>query len=111
MVNITDLCTNCVQIITNPICPLCLSNHILEWLRDKNIPKEKFREIERLFIKLITKAEETPSDITCIICGCKKVNLCLHCFTLKAEIIIEENINSNITQEFEEDFNTILWRI
>ena len=105
------LCTQCAYVITNPICPRCFSRHVLYWLRDKKTSSKEIKQILKQLKQLIKKADETPSNINCIICGSKKVNLCLHCFTFKAEKIIENNTNPTITQEFEEDFNTILWRI
>ena len=111
MVEVIDLCTDCVQVITNPICPVCFSNHVTSWLRDKDLPKEKIIKIEKNLIKLIISAEDTPSNINCIICGSKRVNLCIYCFTLKATRILEKSIEEKTFNEFKEDFDTSIWRI
>jgi|TARA_Y100000310_G_scaffold149697_1_gene149029 hypothetical protein len=111
MVKVTNLCTNCVQVITNPICPYCFSKQVITWLRDKNISSYKMSNIKRYLRKLIIQAEETPSNIRCIVCGSKRVNLCIHCFINEATRIIGNNTNKEVIDSFNEDFNTIIWRI
>lgn len=111
MVKITDLCTSCVQIITNPICPYCFSKQVVMWLRDKKLSPQKIARIKNLLRHLVKEAEENPSDINCIICGSKRVNLCMHCFTLMAKKIVEQNTEEHISHEFGEEFDTIIWRI
>jgi len=111
MVRVMDLCTNCVQVITNPICPYCFSKQVLNWLRDKDVPSYRLSNIKRYLKALIIEAEETPSNIRCIICGSKRVNLCMHCFTNKASKIVERNADNEVMNDFYEDFNTIIWRI
>jgi hypothetical protein len=111
MVKITSLCTDCVQVITNPLCPYCFSRQVLTWIRDKNLPAYKVRKMGRYLKKLVAEAEETPSDIMCITCDSKRVNLCTHCFTNKALRMIEKNSNEKVTEDFIEDFSTVIWRI
>jgi len=111
MVKVIDLCTDCVQVITNPICPHCFSRQVLFWLRDKNLPESKMKKIKRFLKRLYKEAEETPSNTRCIICGNNEVNLCLHCFTNKAYSIVEKNTDKKTTEDFDEDFNTAIWRI
>lgn len=111
MVKITSLCTDCVQIITNPICPNCFSKQVIAWLRDKKVSEEKMKKMQELFRKLIMNTEEAPSDIRCILCDCKKVNLCVYCFTNRAYRILDQNTSEKTKGEFKEDFNTKIWRI
>ena len=112
MVKVTSLCANCVQIMTNPICPSCFVKHINYWLRDRNLTEKEARDILIGLRKVIKDAEESPTDIPCIVCGKTKVNLCTHCFTNKATLVIENNIkNKQMLEDFTEDFNTIIWRI
>ena len=111
MVKVIDLCTDCVQVITNPICPNCFSRQVLSWLRDKNLPENKMKKIRQFLKILVREAGETPSDTKCIICGNKKVNLCLYCFTNKAARIVERNTNEEVIESFNEDFDSIIWRI
>lgn len=111
MVKTTSLCTNCVQIMTNPICPSCFVRHINYWLRDKNLTKKEMQDTLIGLSNVIKDAEESLSDISCIVCEDTKVNLCTHCFTTKAERVLETNLQQGILQEFAEDFETIIWRI
>jgi len=111
MVKVTDLCTGCVQIITNPICPYCFSRQVVIWLRDKKISRHQMSNIKRYLKRLVIEAEETPSNIRCIICGSKRVNLCTHCFTNSASKIVGKNTDEILIKEFDSDFNTIIWRI
>lgn len=112
MVQVTSLCTNCVQVMTNPICPSCFTRHVHYWLRDKNLSQKDMKEITIAMKNLIKEAEESPADTSCIVCGERKVNLCTFCFTNKAKKVMEKTLRSiEVLDEFEEDFNTIIWRI
>jgi len=112
MVKITSLCTGCVQPVTNPICPFCFSRHVTVWLRDKRLPGYKVSNIKKHLKRMVQEAEETPSDIKCIICMSKKVNLCTYCFILKATRIITKNLGEGkLLTQFNEDFNTEIWRV
>ena len=111
MVKTNDFCMNCVQVITNPICPYCFSKHVVLWLRDKNISAGKMANIRKYLRAFVLQAEEIPANTRCIICGSKRVNLCLHCFTHNMIRILKANIVKEIVGEFEEDFETIIWRV
>ena len=112
MVEVTCLCTDCVQVMANPICPICFAKHINYWLRDKNLSQKDLTEIIAMLKDVVNEAEESPADISCIVCGEKKVNICTFCFTNKAKRILEKRLRNNeVMSEFEEDFNTIIWRI
>ncbi len=111
MVKVTSLCTNCVQVMTNPICPACFSRHISYWLKDKNLGQKQIANIMAGLLKVIKDAEESPADTSCIVCGAKRVNLCTYCFTNKARLVLEQNLNTETINEFDEDFETIIWRV
>ena len=113
MVNVTCLCTNCLQVMTNPICPNCFARHINYWLRDRNLSQKEIKEIIAMLRQVIIEAEESPAEISCIVCGEKKVNICTYCFTNKARKILEKSLRNKeeVLNEFEEDFNTIIWRV
>jgi len=84
---------------------------VITWLRDKNLPSYKMSGIKKYLRTLIIEAEETPSNIRCIVCGSKRVNLCIHCFTNKAARIVERNTSQDIINNFNHDFDTIIWRV
>lgn len=108
---VIDLCTDCVQVITNPICPYCFSRQVITWMRDKNLPEHKMRLIRKYLKKLVMESELVPSDTGCIICGAKRVNLCIYCFTRKASRIIGKSTQKSIAKNFDEDFSTEIWRV
>ena len=110
MVIVIDLCFNCAQIMTNPICPECWSRHVLAWLNDKNLPEDKERKIKKEFKILIMYANETHSNTRCILCGKKQVSLCTYCFTNKATKILEKTTGPEIIENFERDFDTQILR-
>lgn len=107
----TPLCTSCVQIMTNPICPSCFVRHVNYWLRDRPISQKQAEQVLVGLLNVVKEAEESPADMSCIVCGDEKVNLCTHCFTTKAGKVLEKNLREDLLLEFEEDFNTIIWRI
>jgi len=81
-------------------------------MRDKNLTLKEVKEILAELESVIKEASETPSDTSCIVCGENKVNLCTYCFTNKAKRILDRSLRSTeVLNEFEEDFNTIIWRI
>lgn len=112
MTETNDLCDQCVQILTNPICPYCFTQHVLYWLRDKNLPNKKMLKIMRELAEVVKDSQESHANTKCIMCGTGKVNLCTYCFTNKATRILENNIEDDQQlDEFKEDFETIIWRI
>jgi len=112
MVKVTSMCTSCVQAVTNPLCPYCFTKQVMLWLRDKKIERYQMHLIKQGFKKLLNESEETPSDVHCILCGSYKVNLCTYCFTNKALRILEKVLKEGqVLEDFEDDFNTVIWRI
>jgi len=104
------LCQKCLYPITNPICTSCFSKQVLNWIRDKKPPKKQIAEITYFIKNLERENEDHPSDINCIICGSNTVSLCTFCFAKKARDFIEQNMSESIVKQFEEDFDTIIWR-
>lgn len=107
-----DLCTSCIQPITNPICPSCLAEEVVIWLRDKETSKNQIKRVREEFKRLIQTAEDIPSTIECIVCGCNKVSLCTYCFTLKVVRIMRANVSDDkVLEDFDEEFNTAIWTV
>jgi len=110
MVKVIDLCTNCVQVITNPVCSHCFSNHVALWLRDRNIHSYELFKIKKLLRDFVVLSEGTPSDIKCILCGSQRVNVCAYCFINNTEKIIEKiEGNTETLNDFNEDFHKEIW--
>ena len=105
------LCTDCIQVISNPICPRCFSKEVNLWIKDRKIPYYKKRVIEKHIARLVNKMEDSPSDIKCILCNSGRVNLCIYCLTISTSRIIEKNAPQKVMQNFNKDFNTDIWNI
>lgn len=112
MENINSLCTSCMHIITNPLCPNCFKQEVLAWLSDKRISPMKIKMIKKQFNDFIRNESENLTDIECIICGKPAVTLCTYCFVEKSKEIVSENIeNKKINNQFQKAFNTDIWVI
>lgn len=110
MIKTTSLCTSCVQPITNPLCPFCFVREVLVWLDEEFISKKTLLKIKKEFQKILLEVEDTPSDISCVVCGAPKVNYCTYCFTNKAERVLERNIGEGeLLENFRDLFNTGIW--
>lgn len=103
MVKITSLCTDCLHIITNPLCPYCFSMEVLMWLRDKNIRVKTMNRIRDKLKRFLALSEKYHSDIICIICKNNTVPLCSYCFIDKVEKMLKNEIGK--VEGFEEIFN------
>ena len=87
-------CTVCADIITNPICPECLTFRVFSWLNEIN--PQLAKEIKNLNIKV---EEGTP----CIFCG-QKMNICAHCFCYDIYEFLAEH-SQKLAQEFASRFD------
>jgi len=104
------LCTECADVVTNPLCPYCFSRHVLLWLRDKNLDDRQVKKILSGLKKFIIEAEESSTEIDCIICNKEQAYLCTYCSIKNTSLIIEKNSNKEIAELFGEDFNHKLWK-
>ncbi|MFW6282713.1 MAG: hypothetical protein ACOC1P_01500 [Minisyncoccales bacterium] len=104
------LCQDCLYTITNPICTSCFSKQVLNWIIEKKPPKKQITKINFFIKNMIRENEENPSDIRCVICNQQTVSLCTYCFSERAKKFIEKNMSEEIVKQFEEDFDTGIWR-
>ncbi|MBR9702079.1 hypothetical protein GOV13_04100 [Candidatus Pacearchaeota archaeon] len=110
MLKMTHLCTDCVQPITNPLCPSCSARGLIAWVRDRDLKKAEMKKVRKLLRKLIKDAEENPSAINCIACDSLQVNLCVYCFTNRTKNIIVKSVeDEKVVEKFKEDFNVDIW--
>ena len=97
-------CENCIEIITNPICPKCFMKQVNYWLIDL-----KANKFARKIIMDKIKEElsnETLNKTECIICKNEKVSLCSYCIFLKIVRILKEfNFDKQLTEDFQEIFD------
>lgn len=95
-----QLCPNCFEAITDPICNDCLSNHFEYWLGevDKDATK-KTKAMEK--IKSLLAVNGLNED-KCIICNKKALNLCPHCFSVKvADTLRNLGFPTEVIENFE----------
>jgi len=111
MIKEEQLCVECIQVITDPICPKCLSKHTIYWLKDKEIRGERLLKISKRLFSLKIRFTKTATHNKCVICNSKEATLCLFCFIRKITKIIEKNANEKISTEFKKDFNPTFWSI
>jgi len=105
--NPSTLCLVCSEAITNPLCPSCVSTHILHWAEDKG---ERIKNLCKKAINALGQQSDrltTNSTTTCIVCH-RNHSVCPFCFT---EMIVTYLRNSGIKEkdidEFKEFFNYI----
>jgi hypothetical protein len=99
-----EFCENCIEIITNPVCPDCLTNQIKYWLID--IGMDKFPQ--EIIMEKIKKelSLETLNEEKCIICKNERISLCSYCIFLKVSRVLKEfNFDKQLTRDFQEIFN------
>ena len=85
-------CIVCNEIITNPICPDCLSERMRYWLDENNSKLGK--DVKGFHLEGPTK---------CIFCG-TGMAICAHCFSRDIYDYLEEN-DRNLAAEFAARFD------
>ena len=112
MVKESQLCNQCAQVITNPVCARCFSRHVVYWLVDKNVSNKNRDEIIKKIYNYVLETEKTHSETSCIFCGFDRVNLCTYCFNFKVLGILNKSLkDESLVKRFQEDFDTSLWTI
>ncbi len=85
-------CVECDEIITNPICPDCLS------LKMRAVVKESDPELAKKINGIAI-----DGDTACIKCG-KHMGLCAHCFSKDVHDFLEQE-NPVLAKEFASRFD------
>jgi hypothetical protein len=80
LISNNNLCAECYEPITNPVCSTCYLKEVVSWLNDQDI-KDKKKEIiyttlNEYFLR------ENPNLYTCILCQTNKLSVCSYCFFL-----------------------------
>ena len=103
MIQNYDACLECNEAIYNPLCHVCLSQEIKQWLREQEnqrIRKSLIAEISR-FLKSNEELAESPQAVRCVACGKNSVILCPYCFT---EIIYKKLKSLTNSKKLQADF-------
>lgn len=97
-------CELCNEPITNPICPVCLSEEIEIW--STNYPDLRRELVPRIKKNLIKIQQQTKEAVQCIKCNENRIFVCSYCFI--REVLDElDDLNSSkmIKKEFLQFFN------
>ena len=100
-----NLCPECFEPISNPICPSCLEREIESWLDSLTSDSTVSRIIHSELRKLKEKTEDIGQTTNCIICG-KNAEVCSFCFIEDIEKALYRNkISQALIKEFTSLFN------
>ena len=104
-----ELCSNCYQGITNPICEKCKTKELAVWMNDYPINQK----IIRYVIGKIRNSYATPhenNEAFCILCCSELLTICTYCYFLKVEKILTElALPEETVEKFLETFNYKLY--
>lgn len=105
MITPLDTCSNCWEPITNPICIECHLRQINLWMRENNIHPKKREYILKRIKRKIPKIKNIE-NAKCILCNTNRLTVCSYClFLISARIIVEENFNAALIEDFLQVFN------
>lgn len=65
-------CVQCEEVITNPLCPVCLQKGVQQWLGDEH------NDVLSREVSLMT--DNALGETPCIRCG-SPMGLCVYCYT------------------------------
>ena len=103
-----EVCVNCYQGITNPICEKCRTKQLAIWLNDAEIDPSTTT-------KIIRKIRENLSfnynnESLCILCGSELITICTYCYFFKVDRILRSlNLTDETIEEFLQLFNYRLY--
>ena len=86
-------CLECVEVITNPVCPSCLSKEMKIMVAEHN--EDLAKQIEAPCLP--------GGDTNCITCN-NSMNLCAHCFSKDIYLFLKEK-KKEIAEEFMRRFD------
>lgn len=96
------ICTECKEVIYNPLCPSCLAKEMQQWLDGNAISKKIQKEIKNYIIR----TEGYSDSMKCIICKDNYTDICPYCFTEHVyEFLQKIKANKQIINEFFDFFN------
>ncbi|MBR9705671.1 hypothetical protein GOV14_01425 [Candidatus Pacearchaeota archaeon] len=97
-------CEICNEAITNPICPVCLTEEVNIW--STLYPSLRHELMPRLKQYLKTIKMNTNDSSRCIKCHRHRVALCSYCFIREVLEELEDlQVNRDIKKEFLQFFN------
>ncbi|MEK6872405.1 MAG: hypothetical protein AABW90_00145 [Nanoarchaeota archaeon] len=99
------ICDVCSEVITNPLCPFCLTIEIEAWLTlYPTLKKELLPRLNKYLSKINSKITNYGTE--CIKCKGKRAFVCTYCFTDYVFNELQEiNAGKMILKEFFDFFN------
>ena len=104
-----QLCTNCFQGVTNPICEKCHTKQLALWLNDSGFHHKTIRYIVSRIRKDLES--EGTNESLCILCSRDLISLCTFCYFFKVDEVLRElDLPGEMIEEFLETFNYKLYK-
>ena len=103
-----QVCINCYQGITNPICEKCHTKQLALWLTDHEVDPRIILHIVRRLRKGFSL--EGLNEMPCIFCNTELVSTCTYCYFFKVERILRSlNLSEEMIEYFLQIFNYELY--
>jgi len=99
-------CLNCHEVISNPLCPECLSFQMEVWLSSLSSYPLKDKILKRIkdYVKATNNLEDDATP--CVVCGKPQASLCPYCFTNYIFALLKcLRVHREILREFLQFFN------
>ncbi|MBI4148860.1 hypothetical protein HY491_00270 [Candidatus Woesearchaeota archaeon] len=90
-----QVCVQCDEAITNPICTRCLGQEMEAWMRERD---ESL--LPRIELTTMSFAAYTHEVTRCILCG-KRMSVCAHCVVEEAaDALGREEVAEELREQF-----------
>ena len=104
----TQVCSQCFQGITNPICEVCHTKQLAIWMNDYGFPP---RTIQKVVKEIRRQTPTQDYENFCILCNTENVSICTFCFFFKVENILTKlDLPSEVVAHFLAVFNYKLYK-
>jgi hypothetical protein len=98
----STICTECREVIFNPLCPQCIANEVNHWLDGSPIRKRVQEEINLY----ISRNEGYQESMKCAVCRSNYADICPYCLTEHVyELLIRMKAGKKMLGEFLDFFN------
>ena len=99
-----NLCVQCYEPITNPVCEACHRKEVIVWLADTGLDLKT----RTLILSEINKSlpREAMNENRCILCGKNTLSTCSYCFFfISARALKKAGVKKDLIKNFLEIFN------
>ena len=100
-------CTNCKQLITEPLCALCFENQVEAWINEQPILLDNKLSIKDKIKHFLKDILMFSTDINCVVCKKETCTLCCYCMMKETTSLLRSSLPSRkLLGNFKEIFNT-----